>query len=48
MNERENNDDLEEYYIIEDYQKQVFINQKVNKHMINMSKQTLRMKILNV
>jgi len=32
MNERENNDDLEEDYIIEDHQKQVFINQKVNKN----------------
>jgi len=29
MNERENNNDLEEYYIIEDHKKQVFINQKV-------------------
>jgi len=32
MNERENNDDLEEDYIIEDHQKQVFINPKVNKN----------------
>jgi len=37
MNERENNDDLEEDYIIEDHYL-----------VIKMSKQTLRIKVLNV
>jgi len=40
MNERENNDDLEEDFNIEDHYLVI--------KMINMSKQTLRMKILNV